>query len=388
MSTNPVSALVCMSAFKGTLTNEEACKAVADGLSVLNIPFQILPVGDGGRGTVTAVQSCLGGEFETFQVSGPLTKQVSARVLCIPNKEFPHSLYVESSETCGHYLLNAEERDAMRASSYGLGELLKLALERWKNSVKKVFVGLGDSAISDAGMGMLSALGFQFYDEGGHVLWGNGNGLRSVASMKPSPSPLLKSTKFIVLCDVMNPLCGPQGSARVFAPQKGATPEQVKLLEQGMENFAAFVQKSTGRAMRTTPMSGSAGGLASGFLAFLNADLVHGATFLLDWINFDRLIDEHGFVITGEGKTDQQTLNGKAPFACVERAAKLGKKSLIFSGMLGSGYEAILNTGGTVACFAVGDAPNPKQALRTKVAEALADPALIEQLKFEPPTES
>lgn len=376
------SALICMSSFKGSLSNREACDAVAEALASLGFPHQKLPIGDGGRGTLWCVQSSFGGEVVKIKATGPLNKALEAEVLCIPDSKNPHTLYIESSETCGQHLVPEGERDPMRASSYGMGEVIRESILRWKDSLKKVFVGLGDSAISDAGMGMLSGMGFIFYDEGGRVLWGNAMGLRHARTVKLSPIKFPENLKFTVLCDVLNPLCGPNGSARTFAPQKGATVEQVRLIEQGMENFANLVQTMTGRKVASHPMTGSAGGLAAAFLTFLNAELVQGARFLFDWTQFDKQLDKHGFLITGEGRTDNQTLSGKAPWECLERARRLNKRSLVISGSLGTGHKLLLNNSSVLACVETGMFPNPRQAVTNRTKEILSDKGIVEALDY------
>ena len=173
------------------------------------------------------------------------------------------------------------------------------------------------------------------------TLWGNANSLRSIRAIKIPPLPELNQIKITVLCDVLNPLCGPNGAARTFSGQKGAAPGQIKQIEQGMENLAKLIQDLTGRDLRSEPMTGSAGGLAAAFLAFFNAELVHGARFLMDWIHFDRILEEHEILITGEGQTDSQTQEGKAPFECLERAKRLGKRAFVISGRLGAGHETL-----------------------------------------------
>jgi len=361
--------LIAMNGFKGTLTNEEACAAVSEALTSLDIRSQSIPIGDGGRGTLSAIQNCLRGDLETFTVSGPLGDKVQARVFCLPNREEPTAIYVESSDSCGHHLIAPERKDALRANSYGLGEVLLAALKKWEPSLKRVYVGLGDSAISDAGMGMLTALGYVFHDDSGRPLWGNANSLRSVRTIVPLRAPWVERIKFTVLCDVLNPLCGPRGSARTFAPQKGATSEGVKLIEQGMENFAAVHEAATKRKLRDEPMTGSAGGLSFAFAGFLNTELVLGARFLMDWIFFDKHLAQHALLITGEGKTDRQTLSGKAPWECLERARRAGKKVVIFSGALGEGINSLIGDTAIVGIFATGDHPTPYAALRDKVRE-------------------
>ncbi|MBI4403198.1 MAG: glycerate kinase [Deltaproteobacteria bacterium] len=379
MKTQPrISALIAMSAFKGQLTNDQACTEVAEALRTLHIPSQTVPVADGGNGTLTAIHNRLGGACVKVESSGPLGAKVEADVLCLPNAEHPEFLFVESAQVCGHSLIPDTQRDAMRATSYGLGELLNTCSKRW-SKVSKVYIGLGDSAISDAGMGMLSALGYAFVDNSGTKLWGNAHSLRNVTSIVPPKERIFRQSHFVVLCDVLNPLCGPKGSARTFAKQKGATLQQVELIEKGMMNYAQLVQKLNGRRLHDEPMTGSAGGLGAAFAAFFDAELVLGAQFLLDWIRFDNLLKEHSVVITGEGKTDQQTLQGKSPFECISRASRLGKPSLILSGSLGPGDEQ-LTIDKFQGCWSCGTTPTAAKALRAKTIEIFSDKKLLAKL--------
>jgi len=370
---------VCLSNFKGFLSNQEACDAVTEALKKSKIACRPLPLGDGGAGTLRAVQSSLGGECVELDATGPLGKPAKAKVLLLPDGQAPTSVYIESSDVCGHSLVPDTQRDAMRATSRGLGEVLLQAVKKWP-SIKRVYVGLGDSAVSDAGMGMLCGLGYTFYDRSGHSVWGNAAGLRQIETFKIPKLPELEKIKFTILCDVLNPLCGPRGSAKTFAPQKGATAGQVSQIDEGMDHFASIIQTNTGRNLRFEPMTGSAGGLAAAFLAFFDAELVHGARFLLDWIHFDQILSDHAFLIVGEGKTDLQTMLGKAPLEGVERAGRLGKKVIVLSGSLGDGHEQLLNRTGVAGCFACGSSPTARDALYDRTLEIFSDGKLIDSL--------
>lgn len=345
-----------------------------------HIACRPLPLGDGGAGTLSAVQASLGGECAELEATGPLGKLVKAKVLLLPDAKAPTSIYVESSDVCGHSLVPDTERDALRASSRGLGEVILQSIKRWGSSIKRIYVGLGDSAVSDVGMGMLCGLGYTFFDRSGHSVWGNAAGLRQIETFKIPKIPELEKIKFTVLCDVMNPLCGPRGSAKIFSPQKGASPGQVSQIDQGMEHFASIIQTNTGRNLRFEPMTGSAGGLAAAFLAFFDAELVHGARFLLDWIHFDRILSDHAFLIVGEGKTDLQTMLGKAPLEGVERAARLGKKVIVLSGALGDGHEQLSNKSAVAGCFACGSSPSAREALYDRAIEIFSDEKLMRSL--------
>lgn len=340
-----------MNPFKGSLSNSEACSAVANGLSKLQIPHIEIPVGDGGRGTRACLQTQWKAEVVEMPATSAMGDPTTARVLYQTTR-----IFIESPDVCG-YLSPEEKRDAMKASSRGLGELLVQCTQRWPD-LKEIYVGLGDSAISDAGIGMLQALG---YELGG--VEANGEGLTRIRNLIPPKKDRFSKISFRILCDVNNPLCGEKGSARVFAPQKGAAPEQVEQLSAGMDRFAEIVVKLTGRSIAKEPFTGSAGGLASAFYGLLSAKLYPGAKTLFDLINFDDKLKECDILVTGEGRTDKQTLSGKAPKECLDRAAKLGKASVIISGSLGEGADSI-DQPKFIGCFASGREPSAFEALR------------------------
>jgi glycerate 2-kinase len=376
-----LSALVSLSAFKEALTNEEACSAVAKALGEAGIVVRQFPIGDGGTGTLSTVQASLGGAITTMEVSGPLAGKVSARVLCLPDSVSPNTVYIESAEACGLSLVPKESRNAMRSSSLGLGEIIQKCLDKWRPSLKKIYVGLGDTLTSDGGLGMLYGLGYRFYDSSGHSLWGSAQSLRDIKYWKaPSPNPF-KGVKFTILCDVLNPLCGPKGTARTFASQKGASTQEVCWIEEGLQNLAGLIETNMGRNVRNEPMTGSAGGLGAAFRTFLNADLVHGARFLMDWLHYDDILAQHDFVITGEGCIDAQTLAGKAPMECVERAERLGKRIVLMCGMLGPGHESISSRSHVAAYVSCGALPTASEALFNKTVELFTDPKVFAELR-------
>lgn len=355
--------LVSFNSFKGSLSSGDACRIAAEALSSHGFQATALPIGDGGLGTVDALFSATGGEWEEIEVSGPLGKKTKARLLWGTNRTH---VYIEGAQTFGHHLISAEEREALRASSRGLGEAIGYALKR---DPQKLYVGLGDSSISDAGMGLLAGLGVRFLDRSGREVIADANGLRLFERWElPKSFPKL-FPKITVLCDVLNPLCGASGSARVFSPQKGATPAQVILIEQGMEHFAAEIEKHFAKPVRSLPMTGSAGGVATALYAFLGAELVQGSRYLLNAIGFDEKLAAHDILLTGEGKCDAQTLSGKGSFECLKRAGALDKASVIIAGALGEGHEALRKLPGVIGVHACGREPSPSEALKLKTLE-------------------
>jgi len=364
--------LIAMNAFKGSLSNREACAAVAEALTTLKIPFLQIPVGDGGRGSRDTIRVAWGGEIANLPGIGPMGAETTAQVLCAPNASHPEKIFIDSPDICGYSLVSPMERNPMQATSRGLGELLLRCHKLWNMTLKEIYIGLGDSAVSDAGIGMLGALGFQFLDGQGRSVSGNGEGLARLANILPAVTDPLEGIRLSVLCDVTNPLCGPSGSARVFAPQKGASPQDVERLSQGMDIFAEQVRAISGREIAQQTMTGSAGGLAAALYGLMNADLLPGAKYLFDQVGFDEHLRSCDLLVTGEGKTDKQTLSGKAPRECLSRAKALNKSALILSGSLGEGVEFTDNPK-FLGCFACGREPTAYEALRREAQRIFSD---------------
>ncbi len=362
------SILISLNQFKGTLKNKEACEIVAQAAESVGLRFQCVPLGDGGRGTMEAVRSVQAGEGVAIETVTPWGLPVDAELLCLPNANSPDALYIESSESCGHHLAPPGKRNIMRASTSGLGIQLREASARWPN-VKTCYIGLGDSAVSDAGMGLLEALGFRFLDENNKELAGNAENLQHIRKIVPAQKSPLSHWRFVVLSDVTNSLCGPQGSAPTFAPQKGASPAEVEIIAKGMENFATLTEALTGKDIANTPRTGSAGGISAAFFGYFQTELVSGAKYLFNWLGYDDLVAKHDYVVTGEGRTDYQTLAGKSPFEVIQSAGRAGKKVILISGSLGEGYERFKEFPCVVGCYASGSQGSAQEALLTKARE-------------------
>jgi glycerate kinase len=363
--------LVAMNGFKGSLSNLEACESVARGLSQLKISHAILPIGDGGNGTGLALHYSIGGEFTPIASIDPKGRKVTAEVLCFPDSTNPFRVYIDSSSVCGFTLIAQEKRKALEPSSSGLGKLLVEVSTRWKNSLKEIWIGLGDSAVSDMGIGMLSELGVVFLTSNKEILSPKTENLIHICDFS-NPTLNLSKISLTVLCDVSNPICGPQGSARIFSPQKGATPEEVALIARGMDNFASRIENKTHRSLKYIPMTGSAGGLSSALLSFLGAKLVPGCEFLLQQISFDEKLAQHSIVVTGEGQTDSQTLKRKAPAVVALHAKNKNKKSIIISGSVVGDTSSIISELNLFGLSACGREPTAQEALFKKTLEVFS----------------
>ncbi len=319
-----------------------------------------LPIADGGEGTVAAMIAALGGEFVSSSVRGPRGKMVTARWGLIDNGK---TAVLEMAEASGLTLLAPDERDPRVASSYGTGELILAALDR---GVERIIIGVGGSAVNDGGVGMGQALGAKFYDDWGISLQPGGAALARLETVElDCLDERLAKTEIIVACDVDNPLCGPRGASAVYGPQKGATPEMVEELDAALAVYAKTMAEVTGRDFADTPGAGAAGGLGVGLLWFANAKLRPGVELVLDVSGFAELIADADLIITGEGRTDSQTLYGKAPSGVAQLAARQGIPVALLSGGLSQGWETLLAHGVDAACSIV---PGPM-----RLAECLAE---------------
>lgn len=289
--------IVAIDSFKGCLTSTEANQAAAEGVLSRMPETQVvqIPVSDGGEGFMAAFQQALGGEQVEIPVRDPLMRRITARYLINGT-----TAVIEMAQASGLTLLSDEERNPMRTTSYGTGQLLVDAVRR---GCKQVIVGLGGSATSDCGIGMIRAIIDSFADGG---TWDDIRALDDV--------------HFTIATDVNNPLCGENGAAHVFAPQKGATPEMVLELDTRAKRFAEFSARHFDFDCQNTPGAGAAGGLGYAFLQYTHAACRSGVDLLLEAVGFDEQLKDAFLVITGEGSADRQTLMGKLPFGILQRA--------------------------------------------------------------------
>lgn len=312
--------LISPNAFKHGVTADRAATAIREGLmaSKLRGHYECCPVGDGGDGTgQLIIQKCKGSITETV-VYDPLKRMVKASFGVI---EDGATAVIEMAAASGLSLLASDELNPLRATSYGTGELIKHALDC---QVDKIIVTMGGSAVVDGGMGLLRALGIRFLDGKKEELHFPEE-LVSLCSIDISGiDRRVQSREIVVLCDVDNELLGNYGAAHVFGPQKGASPQQVQVLEHAMNRLSTVVLKEIGRDISSIKYGGAAGGAAAGIAGVLGAALVCGIDYFLDLVDFDTSLRKSDLLITGEGSIDEQTLNGKAPFGVASRGKKLG----------------------------------------------------------------
>ena len=320
--------------FKGSLTSAEVADSIEKGVYDADPFAEVVKVavGDGGEGTMDALLETMGGRKIRLYVQDPLGRSHEAEYAVLNDGL---TAVVEMSSASGLTLLSPEERNPMRTSTYGTGQMIADALDR---GCRRFLIGIGGSATNDGGMGMLCALGYRFLDAEDNELPGTGASLADVFSIDDSGVLHgVHDSEFIVACDVDSPLYGPKGAAYVFAPQKGADPEMVRSLDEGLRHYAEVVSSSAA----TVPGAGAAGGLGYAFVTFLGARLRRGADKVLDALCFDKIIEGADLVITGEGRLDSQTLAGKTPYAVLQRACKQGIPVIAVAGSVASDDEAI-----------------------------------------------
>lgn len=301
--------------FKGSLTSEEVAHAFASGWHSVVPDCDILtvPIADGGDGLLLALSSALGAKYQDVVAYDPLHRPITTRYAMAGQ-----TAIVEMAQVSGLALLSAEERNPMRTSTYGLGEVMRDAIRR---GARHIILGIGGSATNDCGMGMLSALGYRFYDAQGEELSASGEAMCRVARIDATGvDTLLAECEIVVASDVDNPLYGEHGAAWVYAPQKGASPSMIEALDEGMRRFAEVV----GGDYHMIAGAGAAGGLGYALMAFLGARLMPGIELVLDAVGFDALLDGCSLVVTGEGRLDTQTLMGKAPAGVLAHAEQKG----------------------------------------------------------------
>ncbi|NDV42480.1 glycerate kinase [Flagellimonas sediminis] len=305
--------------YKGSLTGQEFCEAVASGILKVFPHAEIVkrPLADGGDGTIEVVSHYLNASSVPVRVHDPLFREIEAPYLLSQDKQ---TAFIEMSEASGYKLLQKSEMNCMHTTSLGTGELILDALEKGATTI---VLGIGGSATNDGGMGMAQALGYRFLDSGGKELEPVGKNLGLVAQIDTKKvHPQLAKAKIQVACDVNNPFYGEQGAAKIYGPQKGASPDGVAFLDQGLEQFAKVLQTTFDIDVQQIPGAGAAGGVGGGAVVFLNASLTSGVDLVMQLANFEEVVQGADWVITGEGQLDGQTFSGKTINGVIKAAQK------------------------------------------------------------------
>jgi glycerate kinase len=322
--------------FKGSLTALEVAHAIESGVrrAASDAVTVVVPVADGGDGTLQALVDSSGGRIVTSRVTDPLGRPIDAQWGSMGDGR---TAVIEMARSSGLALLRADERDPLRTTTYGVGELFRAALEAGH---RKFIVGIGGSATNDGGAGFAQALGFRLLDSRGRELERGGAALATLDRIDASGvDPRVKDVDVVVACDVNNPLCGSTGASAIFGPQKGASPAMVAQLDAALGHFADVVRRDLGMDVRERPGAGAAGGLGAGLMAFVGAELRAGVDIVLEAVKLDRELDGADMVITGEGQIDRSTVFNKAPVGVARLAKKRGIPVIAIAGSLGEGYE-------------------------------------------------
>lgn len=339
--------VAAIDSFKGSMTSMEAGNAVKKGILAAKPDAEVVvnPLADGGEGTVDALIEGLGAKKIPVTVAGPLGEKVSCYYGFL---EETKTAVMEMASAAGITLVT--KKDPLRASTYGVGEMIADALKR---GCKNFMIGIGGSATNDGGIGMLKALGFEFFDEDGNDV---GEGAAALAKIEviqtENKNPLLSGAKFQIACDVKNSLCGKQGATYIFGPQKGVTEEQKSKVDEAMKHYADVTKESLGCDFADCEGAGAAGGLGYAFLSYLAGELIPGVELILQATGLEEKMKNADVVVTGEGRLDAQTVMGKAPVGVAALAKKYNAKVIAFAGSVAP-EASVCNQAGIDAFFPI-----------------------------------
>ncbi|MAE19201.1 glycerate kinase [Candidatus Poribacteria bacterium] len=347
--------VIAPDSFKGSATALEVAEALAIGFRQVfsEARIELVPMADGGEGTVEALVSATGGQTRSASVQNPLGDEITAEYGILGDGV---TAVIEMSAASGLTLVTEELRNPMVATTYGTGQLIQSALD---HGCRRLLIGLGGSATNDGGAGAAIALGANFKTADGKPIETGGQGLADLAEIDITEmDPRINETEVVVACDVDNPLTGPHGAAHVYGPQKGATPEMVQILDQNLGHYASVIERDVGKVVTEIPGVGAAGGLGAGLIAFINAKLKSGVDMVTETVELVKRIKEVDLVITGEGKLDAQTIYGKTPIGVAKIARQFGVPVIAIAGGI-EGNPAELYQAGITAMVDI--IPHPMQ---------------------------
>jgi glycerate 2-kinase len=343
--------VVAPQALKGSLDAPDVGSSIAAGIRAVfpDADIQVIPVADGGEGTVSALVAATGGRLHRATVTGPRGEPVAAEfgILGATAAFSGRTAVIEMAAASGLPLIPLERRDPRVTTTRGTGELMRAALDL---GCERILVGIGGSATNDGGAGMAQALGSRLLDADGAELPPGGAALTQLAHIDlTSLDPRLQRTEILVACDVTNPLYGPEGASAIYGPQKGATPEMVRELDAALRHYAGILRRDLGADVADIPGAGAAGGLGAGLLAFAHAQLTPGAPLILKALDFDARLQGVALVITAEGRLDAQTAYGKAVGAVASAAKHASARTIALVGSLAADEAALAALGIDVA---------------------------------------
>lgn len=353
--------VIAPDSFKESLTAKQVCDAIQAGLARVwhDAKFVAIPVADGGEGTVQSLVDATQGRLVEVKVMGPQGKRVEAFYGMLGDNQ---TAVIEMAAASGLHHVPVAQRDPKLTTSFGTGELIRHALDQ---GVTKLIIGLGGSATNDGGVGMLAALGARFTNADGDPIQLTGGGLRELSNIDLQDfDPRLQHCDLLVACDVNNPLCGDKGASAVFGPQKGATPEDVQLLDGALQRFGLLTEQITGKAVIQSAGAGAAGGMGAALLAFTQARLRPGIEIVLETVQLAHQVSDADLVITGEGRIDSQTVHGKTPMGVAKVAKRFDVPVLALCGCTGDNYQAVYQCGIDAVFAAVPRAMSLEDALK------------------------
>ena len=345
--------VIAPDSFKGSVSAKDAAISIKRGLIKVYKDTDVVcvPMADGGEGTVQPMVDATAGKIINIKVHGPMLREVAAFYGILGDGR---TAVIEMAAASGLPLVSDDQKDPMRASTYGTGELIKHALD---NGCDRIIMGVGGSATNDGGQGMAKALGVKFLDQQGNDIGYGGGSLDKLYSIDVSGmDKRIKNCEVILACDVENPLCGPMGATYIFGPQKGAKDGVLEILDKNLAHYAEIVKSTLNVDIKNYPGAGAAGGLGGGALAFLNAKIKKGVEIVIDMVNLEEHIRGADLVITGEGMMDYQTQFGKTPYGVARTAKKYGVPVIALVGKIGKGYEALYDLG-IDSIFSIVDGP-------------------------------
>ena len=334
--------VVAIDSLKGSLSSIEAGLAAKEGILKARPDATVIvkPLADGGEGTVDALIEGMNGERVDITVTGPMGTPVSCYYGYLKES---NTAIMEMASAAGITLVPDNEKNPMLASTYGVGEMILNAMER---GCRKFIIGIGGSVTNDGGIGMLKALGYEFFDKNGKDVGEGGQALAKVASINTDKrNPLISECNFRIACDVNNPLCGENGATYIYGPQKGVSDDMKADLDAGMANYAKVTAETLGYDNSETAGVGAAGGLGFAFLSYISAKLTPGISLILDAVGLESELKDADIAVTGEGRLDHQTAMGKAPVGVAHLAKKYNAKVVAFAGAVTEGAIACNDAG-------------------------------------------
>ena len=363
--------VIAPDSFKGSLSAYDVAIAIEKGIKkyLTDAETVIVPMADGGEGTMDALVAATKGEIFYAQVKNPLGSEIEAAYGILGDGK---TCIIETASASGLYLIPEDKRNPLETTTYGTGQLIKEALDK---GYRKFIIGLGGSATNDAGVGMLQALGLKFLNCDGNEIGFGGGSLHEIVTIDNSKFDIrIAEANFIIASDVKNPFIGQNGASYVFGPQKGATFEMAELLDNNLHHFANLIEKYIGIQVHEKEGAGAAGGLGGAFQAFFPAEIRAGIEIVIEYSGFAKDVADADLVITGEGRTDFQTVEGKTPMGVAREAKKYGVPTIVLAGSIGEGIDGLYQYG-IISIHSIVNGPIVLQAAMEHASELLANRA-------------